>query len=591
MRNDRAPERAKEKAQRGYLKRDPEFCGFLAKELDMEKAPESYHKALREIYAELPRDMPVRHYPLRAAMKNLAVTAAVLVVLGLSLLGANQAYPQLTESLPGVGMLFKTLNGTEDAPNLPPVTNTLVVHKGGPKGLHKIPDFAPIQVEDENGLGKIQIQEAWCDGENVYLDVSLWVSEKLPEKAALAEDDLIEARFQESGEDAGELSLRYDGTSRYEGVWKLQVPESGQVGESVFLQLNLGHGYLYMADGSTVNLPLTMPFSLVVEVDKGNAVTLEGPGEDNEYTVESLRYTPGAVTALVTVPRLGYYGYSLLPGISYFGGAAESTPYGLYAVVSGEDGEALWEGALTAGEPQADGLSYQPAALSAVLPPADREKLTLSFYQFDPQDLRRWAKDAGLSQKDIVNPVTAAFTLDLAAGTLEPVEDSLHRVSRLEIFEMYPPFESSQQLYVRGLEPEWEAAGSSWALTELVIGNYTYTEHPAAWVLRGYKDGQVVQTATGCDLKELEHSVDWDYEGVPIHRDGSGELWLEDGSEYELNTFLHVYFQIQYPPGMQGPFDRLELVDTATGEVLIEDLEASYERNLRWVLTAGGYKR
>lgn len=87
-------------------RRDKEFAGFLAKELDMEAAPAAYHKALRRAYAELPRDMPVRHYPLRAALKSLATVAVLMLVLGASLLGVNQAYPQLTENLPGLGMVF-----------------------------------------------------------------------------------------------------------------------------------------------------------------------------------------------------------------------------------------------------------------------------------------------------------------------------------------------------------------------------------------------------------------------------------------------------------------------------------------------------
>lgn len=165
------PAPRREKAVRQGYRRDPEFCGFLAKELEMEALPESFSKAMRRVYAELPRDMPVRHYPFRSAMKSLATVAVLLVVFGVSLLGANSVYPQLTESLPGVGMLFKAMNGAkpEETPDTPELPVPLVA-----EGKLAMPEFEPVTLSCQGDILKeLTVENAWSDGEKLYLHMSL----------------------------------------------------------------------------------------------------------------------------------------------------------------------------------------------------------------------------------------------------------------------------------------------------------------------------------------------------------------------------------------------------------------------------------
>lgn len=668
----KAPRQAEEKPRRPGFKRDAEFCRILARELDMEAAPASYQKALRAVYAELPRDMPVRHYPLRSALKSLATVAVLLVLFGVSLLGANRAYPQLTESLPGVGMLFKTLNGTEDTPeDLPALPETVQAPKQD--GPHKIPAFTAVQVPDANGMGELQIENAWSDGEQVWLDVSLWLGMDVPELgdagAAQRPETLFFLRekdyraiqqsfpetsfnFDEDGfslfsingspvenacvpvtesrdfygyePDNSLLPLQFDGISRtevkdamdayhYTGLWVLKVPEDVQPGESLTVQLDLRHAWASSSEYAFYDaglLPFALQAMLAVEIDKDYATEIAEADPDNHYLLENVRYTPGRLEATLTTPFMGHYGYSLLPGADYFSLPYAGTPYGRYAVLEGDDGDVLW----SAGLPSYDEfthdneLRYPPQELSVLLEPRDREKLVLTLYQFAPDDLERWAeRTAVLSTEDIVNPVTAEFTIDLTEGTAAPSEnykakDALKLAyTRPLTGDNHPAFENG--LYVQAADTLWvDSSATPHVLAELVINNYTYTALPQTWALEGLMDGETVCTVYGCDITDDSNYnaqlEDW---GKNVYNSGGGCFWPDNGDAalYEPNTYLHVFFLMDYPEWVLDTdnttqptrlYDQLRLVDTDTGEVLIEDLEARYQENICQVLTAAPYR-
>lgn len=645
-----------EKVRKADIKRDDEFRAFLTKELDMEAAPASYHDALRRVYAELPRDMPVRHYPFRSAMKSLATVAVLLVVFGASLLGANRAYPQLTESLPGVGMIFRAINGTEDEESNPLPETVQVIQTRG--GLHKIPAFEPVTAESPQG--SLTIENAWSDGEKLYLDVSVLAARTImmdlvhafegnessdtPPQGVLflrQEDvshlqSMTELNWSFAGsvlsgftingqrvekamepEQGGEnfyledgnslLPLLYDESTgdaddlRYTGLWVLEVPE-GASGESLAVGLDLTASY-GVAEGyaPTMELPLAFYVEFAVEVDQNFAVDVEASEPDNNYLVEDLHYTPGQFTAQVSTPYMGHYGYSLLP--DSFTNLYAGTPYGIYAELTDPEGNVLYGCALEVPD-EHDGNTWRhpPTEFTTLLKPADREKLILTLYQFDPQDLERLAMEVeGFAVEEIVNPVMAEFTLDLEKGTAAPSEEyakenklKLESTRPLKGYN-HPAFERVY-LYVQGVDTlhfkddgTTAADGTIAPLVEIVINNYMRTDWPASWALECLTGGEVVQTVYGCDLEELEATVGEDFEGIPVYESEGGSFWQQTDGLFEPNTYLHVFFQIDYPEGVTA-FDTMRLVDIGTGEVLIEDIEASYQRNLRGVLTASMYQ-
>ena len=108
-----------ERITRKDLRRDGDFARQLAEEWGMEQTTPSYRKALRQVYAELPDELPVKRYPLRQAMKGLAAVAAVFVMVCVGLFALNAAQPQIAEALPGVGGVFRALNQPEEGEEPP----------------------------------------------------------------------------------------------------------------------------------------------------------------------------------------------------------------------------------------------------------------------------------------------------------------------------------------------------------------------------------------------------------------------------------------------------------------------------------------
>jgi len=664
MRNRRTrrrfgPEQPKEKIRRAEFKRDEEFCQFLAKELDVEKAPASYRKALRAMYAELPQDMPVRHYPVRSALKNLAAAAVVLAVFAVSLLGANRVYPQLTESLPGVGMIFKTINGTKDDTPQPPGPVERTVQKEG-KQAHKMPGFTAVQAEDENGNGELSVKNAWCDGAAIYLDMCLCLRKEALGTAAGTQppEDII--FFQETDGSAEQnvasgssaelfsslsvngspvenfcaafvdvadryseqnslLVLRYDGTGpegtggagediHYSGVWVLEVPEDARDRESFSVQMDLSHAWVFTAEGLQLQLPTSLRLSLEVEADSGFEFGIEKSGTDNGYLLKDINCTPGRFGASITVPYMGHYGSSLLPGADYFGGASPDTPYGMYAVLTEEDGTVLWEcGLFDQSEYDPNTGRYPPIKFSALLRPADREKLVLTLYQFDPHDLEAWSEGFAqitMAPDEIINPVTAEFTIDLAEGTAKPSEnylenDQIKLDSARPLKEPnHPDFENG--VYVQAVDAAWmEGNPAGQALVELAINSGTYTGTLQNLALQCYLDGEIAQAVYGCDVTDDSVYNTVTGAGVKAYNSGGGCFWREEQGQsfYEPNTYLHVFFLVDYPEWMERDekgqvlqhFDSMRLVDTGSGEILVEDVQAAYEKNLYQVLTAAPY--
>lgn len=92
------------------------FRAQLAKELGVETVPESFRQAMEKTYQELPLDMPVAYRPVRTFLRRTASAAAACGLLFLALLGVNTTYPQLTEALPGLGMVFQAINSRNQEP-------------------------------------------------------------------------------------------------------------------------------------------------------------------------------------------------------------------------------------------------------------------------------------------------------------------------------------------------------------------------------------------------------------------------------------------------------------------------------------------
>lgn len=674
---------------RGSFKRDEDFRGFLARELDMESPPPSFDRAMRRVYAELPRDMPVRHYPLRSALKGLATVAVVLVIFGISLLGANSVYPQLTESLPGVGMLFKTVNGTtEDSvsevpeqvavPSQPAETETETQTPLEEKEAYTFPAFDPVKLSSSGDTpGELTVENAWSDGKKLYLDISIlaradyleqlskpdWaVSEYLPEvlfffpcedvfsylfESAAARGktydtdlspenpgwlssifingaqvdsalEVSESPVLQYSEENGALALHFRGVTtgmqsfaRYTGSWVLEVPQDARDTQSsgLAVSLNLQQALYHAGDVRHMAWSgLSFQGDFTMAVDSAGAVELACPEPDNGVTITEASYTPAMTDITLNVPFLGYYGDSLLTPNLYHGGVYENIPYGMYAVLSEEDGTVLsaqnlfehnHKDAVQVGQLGEEDLEleYQDMSFQANIPARKRDSLRLTLYQFDPDALQPSLNTVNMEKEELYNQVVAEFTLHPAEGTITAsryfTAEGLTRLDAGTSLAMshHPAFENGVYVQAVGEIPTYD-----WHM-ELVSLCVEWSQETGIpdWALICYSGGEVAQTVYACDLADPEYGNATLFEtNEHVYAGGGGFFWQKEEQLYENDRYIHIYFAAEYPSwmfdGSTPYYDTMQLVNMETGEVLIEDVKQSCLENLTEILTGSIYR-
>ena len=144
-------------------KLDPREARALRRELDIAAVPLVIDNKLRQVYAELPEELPKSKTWLRPLQRAAGVFAALAIVCG-GLLGLNAANPAFAESIPGLGSLFALMNDHTMHP--------MGSHVGTyAESLDLALDLAATpSVETDYGL---TLDEAFCDGNYVYLTLQL----------------------------------------------------------------------------------------------------------------------------------------------------------------------------------------------------------------------------------------------------------------------------------------------------------------------------------------------------------------------------------------------------------------------------------
>lgn len=154
------------------------FRAQLAKEFGVEKTPDSFRLAMEKTYKELPMDMPVAYRPVRAFLRRTATVAAACGLIFLALLGVNTTYPQLTEALPGLGMVFQAINsGNRKIPpnqELPDDRSHLMLEDEPSPTPTPAPSFQPVTISSvQDPFDSLIIEDAWSDGVWFWIEMSL----------------------------------------------------------------------------------------------------------------------------------------------------------------------------------------------------------------------------------------------------------------------------------------------------------------------------------------------------------------------------------------------------------------------------------
>lgn len=254
----------------------------LEQELELAQVPAAVDRRLRQVYAELPQELPGK--PARGsrkAVRTFATAASALAAAFLLVFGVNAVNPALAEELPLIGGIFQRINGSapyrasyqnEEAAQAHIVENAQAVE-------------ADAAVVPAGGLLekplRVKVEEAYFDGRYVYAGLSM--------EADSGEEMLLNYYDEKS------MDILINGESQWS-------EESGLVrnGEGfAYLGLNIGGSWVresqgvYLAQQSfrvpekfrgAESLDITLRFSKVI---KENGGALNSTPFQLDFTVEN----------------------------------------------------------------------------------------------------------------------------------------------------------------------------------------------------------------------------------------------------------------------------------------------------------------
>ena len=590
-RRPREPKRPRQSAPsepRPAIGRSRVFKAALAREYGVTELPESLKLRTKKTLSTLPDVMPSKPRPILRLFRGMATAAAALAVTSVILLGLNSTNPQLTESMPGLGPMFAAMN---ERPTPQPTA-----------GPTPQPEFNPVTVLSKGDFdGVLIIDDAWSDGKSLLLDMSISpgnsfydVCDKfgLDASPSLSLGTMLQNEYGENyrennasllvdygggyielGPDAFAPVFKTDSSGRLTARWQAELDGDIEAGDELTVTLSV-------PDLTTIaefdSFPIyswasnfETTFTLPVSTNKNRVFSLQA--SDGPVRLHSVDYAPSKVTLDVSLPYLGMVG-DLMPEC----GESSGWPLGFYAQLScttsgGEkfvySPSADNMSSRNCSDPGLSELSEMSYTFTTIGEAADprelRSPLVLTFYEFplefnDGQSLGR---------------VTAEFTIDLYTGMAYPSENYLENG--------FEKGDASKTTVVRLEEASYNG------LLLMPMDNW-----PEA-INNGYDPFATFTLSAPAEASGREFAVQCYFNGNVVH---SFTFVLGENNEWEDGTVYTNYFtlpgagleylqanvNIFYPNELANTygyvlFDRLELIDPFSGEVIIPDLKAACE--------------
>lgn len=599
----------------GGNRRDRGLREALAREYGVEKTPGSFHEKFQKTLRELPEEMPVRRRPVFLVLRGAAAAMAVLMVTFVSLLGLNTTYPQLTEALPGLGQVFQAMNsgqlgGRGRTPAVPEATPTPQPKK----------EFQPVAVEASGwGIEDLRVDDAWCDGRSLCLELSLGLSKELQgygdwgpqaqeegaEPLALRAGTMI-GDWGDEGEELsvgenytievdagggtyggiGELSdftVSGEGPDRARALWRVELDEdmrqaaSGSEEVSVSLLLPSLCLVQYEVPSEVLEPGFSVKFTVPVDASENRRFTQLASG--NGASLTQVDYTPSQVEIEMDLPFIGYYGDMLVypdrkvqaPG-EY---ANDYAPLGVYPIL---EGLGSGDGGFTL---------VRSEALEDTDPGSDaRNRMR---FVFRPQEGGRRAQAAPLRLTVYEAPggeqlpygrVVTELTIDLNTGRAAASENYSNEGRELVDTARDSRYPRGIGCFTNGFLCRWVSFGEGEASRISLLT--PYPGEPRTLLFNGWsQEGELVQSVPiSVDLEQPEQESggeSWTCTQTLLELPGSGEQYLLLQIDiWEARSMTDGEWDGEPVP----PIARLELADGNTGETLIDDLSAAYERAL-----------
>ena len=543
----------------------------LRRALDLTQVPDAVNRKLRQVYAELPEELPHKSRWREPLLKAAGVFAALAVVCG-GLLGLNAANPALAESIPGLGSLFALMNDHTMHP-MGSHVGTYVDH------VEELDLTADAPADTDYSL---TLDEAFCDGSYVYLTLRVAGPEEAEryESLNLVCDGKSDFRLLVDGEEAELFTIgsqtMADGTEAFALVHELASPAAD--GREVSARLEVGSLYgLYPQDNSksggwqydTLEVGFTADFTVTADTSQNRSEELSA--EDNGVKLYGIKTTPGYLLVDMEIPFWGRTGDPTASGGGILG----------YAQLFTQDGQELHHNSQLNDydfENESDAESIR-GTWAFDGPPEQTDTVILRILDRVPDSYYSGAPEQPV--------VFAEFAINWKTGEARPsdtyLDEGLSKMDTEEFQASWGPADFTGGYLVSDIfntGDMWHGTDDWICMVELKADvEYQPIE------LRYYNGERLLGTVKAAP--ESAYNDDTLADGVSGYRGEDGFFLggkvthpdLAQEAEYEL------IFCLLYPEdcleeteyGVQLDIskaaDRIQLVNTETGEVLLDDLE------------------
>ncbi len=554
-------------------KLDPREARALRRELDIAAVPLVIDNKLRQVYAELPEELPKSKTWLRPLQRAAGVFAALAIVCG-GLLGLNAANPAFAESIPGLGSLFALMNDHTMHP--------MGSHVGTyAESLDLALDLAATpSVETDYGL---TLDEAFCDGNYVYLTLQLTGPEEAEkyESLSLSCDGQSDFRLLVDGTEAelfttGGQAME-DGTEAIALVYQLAAP--AEDGQALSARLEVGSLYgVYPEDSKsggwqydTLEVGFTADFTLTADTSQNQSQELSA--QDNGVKLYGIEATPGYLLVDMEIPFWGRTGDL----------TASSGPILGYAELFTQDGQKLGHNSLLedydfVNESDAESIRGTWAFDG---PPEQTDTVILRITDRSPDS-------AYAADMDRERVVFAEFAINWKTGEARPsdtyLDEGLDKVDTEKFKASWGAADFTGGFLVSNIGHTFDSWHGDINTTWVCTVNLTSEVEYQPIELRYYAGDRLLGTVQAAPKSEFNETAvnpmlgdeNFFYRG----EDGFYGSIEKDGGGYNL------FFALYYPEDCIGAtqfrerdlkdgcmVDRIEVVNTETGQVLLDDLE------------------
>lgn len=553
-------------------KLDPREARALRRELDIAAVPLVIDNKLRQVYAELPEELPKSKTWLRPLQRAVGVFAALAIVCG-GLLGLNAANPAFAESIPGLGSLFALMNDH----TMHPMGSHVGTYEGSVEEL----DLAATAPADTDY--SLTLDEAFCDGNYVYLTLQLTGPEEAEkyESLSLSCDGQSDFRLLVDGTEAelfttGGQAME-DGTEAIALVYQLAAP--AEDGQALSARLEVGSLYgVYPEDSKsggwqydTLEVGFTADFTVTADTSQNQSQELSA--QDNGVKLYGIEATPGYLLVDMEIPFWGRTGDL----------TASSGPILGYAELFTQDGQELNHNSLLndydfSNESDAESIRGTWAFDG---PPEQTDTVILRITDRSPDS-------AYAADMDRERVVFAEFAINWKTGEAHPsdtyLDEGLDKVDTEEFKASWGPADFTGGFLVSNIGHTFDSWHGDTNTTWVCTVNLTSEVEYQPIELRYYNEERLLGTVKAAPKSEFNETAvnpmlgdeNFFYRG----EDGFYGSIEKDGGGYNL------FFALYYPEDCIGAtqfrerdlkdgcmVDRIEVVNTETGEVLMDDLE------------------